>query len=81
MTLSREYCEAWPQELKEAERQCYHAACRVKMLEAKLDRSDPSEFDQLMDQLDAAYSEMWRAGYRKMGLKYVYLMGQEGLKP
>ena len=47
--MEREYCAAWPQELKEAERRRYRAACRVKMLEAQLDRIGPEEFDQLME--------------------------------
>ena len=36
--MEREHCAAWPQELKEAEQRRYRAVCRVKMLEAQLDR-------------------------------------------
>lgn len=53
----REYCEAWLRELKEAERRRYRAACRVTMLEAKLARIEPIEFDWLMGELEAAHDE------------------------
>ena len=49
--MEREHCAAWPQELKEAEQRRYRAVCRVKMLEAQLDRIGPEEFDQLMEQI------------------------------
>ncbi|GEM_PF-4806926 len=41
-------------ELAVVERQLYRARCRVKCLEAKLTRIEPSEFDELMDKLEAA---------------------------
>ena len=41
--MEREHCAAWPQELKEAEQRRYRAVCRVKMLEAQLDRIGPEE--------------------------------------
>ena len=65
----REYCEAWPQELKEAERRRYRAACRVTMLEAKLSRIDPVDFNWLMDALEAAQAEVYEAGAEVLRLK------------
>ena len=53
-----EYNPAWPQELQEAEWRRYRALCRVKMLEAQLDRIGLEEFDQLMEQLEAAQMEV-----------------------
>ena len=55
------YCPAWPQELQEAERRRYRAACRVRCLESSLDHIDPSGFDQVMDQLEAAIMETQKA--------------------
>ena len=60
--MEREYCAAWPQELKEAEQRRYRAVCRVKMLEAQLDRIGPEEFDQLMEQIEAAQAEVYEPG-------------------
>ena len=40
-----------------AERRRYRAECKVRCLEANLERVDPREFDQLMDQLEAAQEE------------------------
>lgn len=51
----------WPQELQEAERRRYRAACRVRCLESSLDRINPAEFDQVMDQLEAAIMEVQMA--------------------
>lgn len=69
MTIEREYCPGWPQELQEAERRRYRAACRVKMLEAQLDRIRPEEFDRLMDELEAAQAELHEAGVEMLRLK------------
>ena len=60
--MEREHCAAWPQELKEAEQRRYRAVCRVKMLEAQLDRIGPEEFDQLMEQIEAAQARSTRPG-------------------
>ena len=56
------YCTSWPQELQEAEQRRDRAACRVRCLESSLDRIDPDEFDQVMDQLGAALVEVQAAG-------------------
>lgn len=56
------YNTSWPQELQDAERRRYRAACRVRCLESSLDRIDPGEFDQVMDQLEAALVEVHMAG-------------------
>ena len=64
------YNPAWPQELKDAERRRYRAACRVRCLEASLDRIDPAEFDQMMDQLEAAIVEAQTAGAEVIRLRY-----------
>lgn len=58
------YNASWPQELQEAERRRYRAACRVRCLESSLDRIDPGEFDQVMDQLEAS-----AAGYEVIRLR------------
>ena len=72
--MEREYCAAWPQELKEAEQRRYRAVCRVKMLEAQLDRIGPEEFDQLMEQIEAAQAEVYEAGleFTKQRWRYYY---------
>lgn len=75
--MEREYCAAWPQELKEAERRRYRAACRVKMLEAQLDRIGPEEFDRLMEQIEAAQAEVYEAGDDVLRLKWKFYNGAE----
>lgn len=70
--IEREYCAAWPPELQEAERRRYRAVCRVKMLEAQLDRIGPEEFDQLMEQIEAAQAEVYEAGLEFMDRKWRY---------
>ena len=60
--------DAWP----EAERRRYRAACRVKMLEAQLDRIGPEEFDQLMEQIEAAQAEVYEAGGDVLRLKWKF---------
>lgn len=39
------------------ERRRYRAECKVRCLEANLDRIDPREFDLLMEQLEAAQED------------------------
>ena len=70
--MEREHCAAWPQELKEAEQRRYRAGCRVKMLEAQLDRIGPEEFDQLMEQIEAAQAEVYEAGGDVLRLKWKF---------
>ena len=76
--MEREYCAAWPLELQEAERRRYRAVCRVKMLEAQLDRIGPEEFDQLMERLEAAQAEVYEAGDDVLRLKRKFYNGAEG---
>lgn len=70
--IEREYCAAWPPELQEAEQRRYRAVCRVKMLEAQLDRIGPEEFDQLMEQIEAAQAEVYEAGLEVLDRKWRY---------
>mgnify|MGYP007063294583 CR=1 FL=1 len=67
--MEREHCAAWPQELKEAEQRRYRAVCRV---EAQLDRIGPEEFDQLMEQIEAAQAEVYEAGGDVLRLKWKF---------
>ena len=60
--MEREYCAAWPQELKEAEQRRYRAVCRVKMLEAQLDRIG----------IEAAQAEVYEAGGDVLRLKWKF---------
>ena len=53
------YCAAWPDELKELSRRHYRALCRVQNLEAAITRTDPNDFDNLMDQLELARQEIY----------------------
>lgn len=62
------WCEAWPEELKEAERRRYRAECKLRCLTAALDRVDPAEFDGIMAQIEATREELYAAGYAKFGL-------------
>lgn len=55
------WCEAWPQEVKDAEIRLYRAKCRARCLEAALDRCDPEDFDNLMTQIEDAQKEVWAA--------------------
>ena len=48
----------WTPERKAAEMRLYRAQCRIRCLEANLDRVDPDQFDALMAQLEAAQTEL-----------------------
>lgn len=61
-----DWCEAWPQERKDAELRVYRARCRLRCLEAHLDRIDFAQFDDLMTQLEAARAELQAALYAKI---------------
>lgn len=52
--------------LREAERLLYRAQCRVRCLEANLDRIAPEDFEPLMESLEAAQQEVTDAGYREI---------------
>lgn len=69
--ISREYCEAWPKEIKDAEARRYAAACKIRMLEGLLDRIGPEEFDDVMLQLEEAHKAVQEAGAEVMRLKTV----------
>ena len=77
--MDRTYCEAWPEQLKEAEARRYRAACRVRMLESMLDRIGPEEFDSVMKRLEDAHREVQEAGAEVLRLKHelkeVYRIG------
>ncbi len=60
--MDREYYVA---ELREAEQLLYRAQCRVRCLEANLDRIDPEDFEPLMDSLEAARRDVMDAGLRE----------------
>jgi PP-loop superfamily ATP-utilizing enzyme len=61
--MDRDYYVA---ELREAERLLYRAQCRVRCLEANLDRIDPEDFEPLMESLEAARQEATDAGFREV---------------
>lgn len=69
------YCQAWPDELKDLSRRHYRAVCRVRCLEAAITRTDPSDFDALMDQLEEVQQEVYTlaADFRKA--KYAFDWG------
>lgn len=48
------------------------------MLEARLDRIRPEEFDRLMDELEAAQAEVYEAGDDVLRLKWKFYNGPEG---
>lgn len=52
------FCQAWPEELKELSRAHYRAVCRMKNLEAYIERVSPHEFDTVMDELERAREEV-----------------------
>lgn len=58
-----EYSRGWSEERKEAEWRRYRAECKLRCLEANLDRITPEEFDTLMEQIAAARAELSDAGW------------------
>jgi|GEM_PF-5011660 len=66
--MNRDYYVA---ELKEAERLTYRAQCRVRCLEANLDRIDPKDFEPLMESLEKARQELLEAGRREIYARIV----------
>ena len=64
------WCEAWPDELKEAERRRYRGECKLRCLTAALDRTPPEAFDALMAQIEQAQRELQQAGEQKLDLLY-----------
>lgn len=49
------YCSAWSEERKTVERRHYRLLCRLRCLEAALDRTDPQDFDALMDEIERTH--------------------------
>ena len=45
----------------EAEARRYRAECLVRCLEASLDRTDPENFNEVMDRLETAQTDLLRA--------------------
>lgn len=64
-----EYNSSWPPELQEVERRRYRAECKVRCLEASLDRISMAEFDSVMNQIEAAQSELYSAALEALRLK------------
>lgn len=60
-----EYNSNWSDELKTAEQLRYRAECKVRCLTSALDRVDPTGFDALMNQIEAAQMELQTAGELK----------------
>ena len=56
------YCSAWSEERKAAERRHYRLACRLRCLEAALDRTDLQDFDALMDEIERTHELLQTAG-------------------
>ena len=55
------WCEAWSTRKKEAEKRVYRARCLIRCLEAKLDRIEPEQFDELMALIEATREELHAA--------------------
>lgn len=53
-----DYCPEWPEEIKVLYRSRYRAVCRMKNLEAYIERVTPREFDAVMDELENAREEV-----------------------
>jgi len=66
------YCEAWPPELKEAQREWYRAECKRRCLEAHITRIDPEEFDEAMASLESAAAEVLICARKAQGLYWDY---------
>ena len=59
--FNRELNPFWSAERKDAEFQIYRAQCKLRCLEAKLNRVDLEQFDELMVLLEAAWNELFTA--------------------
>ena len=53
-----DFCLAWPDEVKALSRAHYRAVCRMKNLEAYIERVSPYEFDAVMDVLEQAHEQV-----------------------
>lgn len=51
----------WPKERHDAELRVYRAQCKLRCLEANLDRIDYEEFDELMSAIEATRAELHAA--------------------
>ena len=63
------WCDAWSQEKKDAELRVYRARCRLRCLEANLDRIDPDQFDELMAQIESARMELHEASVANLRVR------------
>lgn len=50
------------EQLKEAKRKYFRAECRLRCLMSALDRTDPKDFDALMDRIEIAQDEVLEVG-------------------
>ena len=64
------YRVADSEQLKEAKRRHYRAECRLRCLTSALDRTDPKDFDELMDQIEIAQAEIQEAAQRVYRLSW-----------
>ncbi|MGM9577847.1 MAG: hypothetical protein ACI3VS_00550 [Evtepia sp.] len=72
----RDYCQNWPPELKEADRLNYRAECNLNCLLSSLNRTDPEDFDQVMDKIEEARKEVFETGLKLWKLKHRYAESQ-----
>ena len=54
-----DFCAAWPDDLKEVSRECYRLYCRVRNLEANIERVPPRDFDAVMGDLEQAREKLY----------------------
>lgn len=71
----REFNPCWPPELLEADRLNYRAECKLRCLTACLDRTEPEDFEQVMDQIEAAKRAVFETGMTLTELRYRYNQG------
>ena len=64
------YCQAWPDALKDLSRRHYRAMCRLRCPEAALDRTDPDDFDALMNQIETTQQEVYTLAVDFQKAKY-----------
>lgn len=68
------FCPAWPQELKDAERERQRQHYLIKSLEAKLERVEPEgmEYWDTVARIEATQDALQAAATLCMKLKYLY---------
>lgn len=55
------WCDTWSPEKKDAEMRLYRARCKLRCLEANLDKISPEQFDELMILIEEARMELHAA--------------------